>query len=176
MTETTATTPPPPKPVGLFRRFAAGFYDGLLLLAMSLVAAALVMAMFGGYSQPVGTLRVPSPWQTAANALAIGGCVVVYFGQGWRKAGQSLGMKAWKIRVVRLDGSLPAWRDVLRRLACAAPFYLTLLVAVLAAILHRHWVAAPMALPMAVNVGWLLWRRDGTLHDHWSRTQVIREA
>ena len=163
-------------PVGLFRRFAAGFYDGLLLLAMALIAAGLVMAVFGGFRQPVGTLRAPSLWQTLANAVAIGGCVVAYFGQGWRKAGQSLGMKAWKIRVLRLDGALLTWRDVFRRLACAVPFYLTLLVAVLAAMLHRYGVAVPMALPMAINVGWLLWRREGALHDRWSRTRVLREA
>ncbi len=161
-------------PVGLFRRFAAGFYDGLLLLALALVSVACVLALSGGFSRPAGVLRKASAAETAANLLAITCCTVFYFGHGWRKAGQSLGMKAWKIRLEREDGKLPTWRDTARRLACAAPFYLTLLVAVLALMLQRPVVAAVMALPLAANVGWMLWRRDGALHDRWSRTRVVR--
>jgi uncharacterized RDD family membrane protein YckC len=166
----------PATPAGLFRRFAAGFYDGLLLLAMSLVAVALVLAVSGGFHQPVGVLRKSTPPETAANVLAVVACTVLYFGHGWRKAGQSLGMKAWKIRVERLDGSLPSWSAALLRLACAAPFYLALLVGVLAAMLHRYGLAAGMALPMILNAVWLLWRGEGTLHDRWSRTRVVRET
>ena len=172
----TAANGPDRPTAGLLRRFAAGFYDGLLLLAMSLLAAAAVMALFGGFRQPVGTLHAPSSGQALANLVAISGCVLAYFGQGWRKAGQSLGMKAWKIRVIRQDGTSLHWRDVVRRLGCAIPFYLTLLVAVLAAMLHRPLVAVPMALPMLANVVWMLCRREGALHDRWSRTRVIRET
>lgn len=161
-------------PVGVFRRFAAGFYDGLLLLALSLLAVAAVLVASGGFSQPVGVLRRASVGETLANLLAISLCTVFYFGHGWRKAGQSLGMKAWKIRVERLDGTLPTWSDTLRRLGFAAPFYLCLLVAVLALMLHRPVLAIVMAVPMAGNVAWMLWRREGALQDRWSATRVVR--
>ena len=69
---------------------------------------------------------------------------------------------------------LPTWSDTLRRLGFAAPFYLCLLVAVLALMLHRPVLAIVMAVPMAGNVAWMLWRREGALQDRWSATRVVR--
>jgi uncharacterized RDD family membrane protein YckC len=85
-------------------------------------------------------------------------------------------MKAWHLRVERLDGGVPGWGDVLRRLGCAAPLYLLALAGVLAFMTR---LAGPVALaacavPLAASYAWLALRGTGTLHDLASRTRVVR--
>ena len=169
----TAPTTTDPRQAGLFRRFAAGFYDGLLLLALAMIAGLLVFVAAGGMSRPVGTLQAPSLLERLANLLLVVTFVTLYFGYGWRKAGQTLGMKAWKIRTEYQDGTLLHWGGVLRRLGCAAPFYLLLLMASLGFMQKRYALAFALGLPMLTNVVWLLWKRQGALHDVWSGTRVV---
>jgi uncharacterized RDD family membrane protein YckC len=170
---TTPTTAKIPGPAGLFRRFAAGFYDGLLLLALAMIAGILVFLAAGGMSRPIGTLQAPSLVERLANLLLVVTFVTLYFGYGWRKAGQTLGMKAWKIRAEYPDGTLLHWGGVLRRLGCAAPFYLLLLMSTLGFMQQRHLLALVLCLPMLANAAWLLWKREGALHDLWSGTRVV---
>lgn len=158
---------------GLFRRFAAGFYDGLLLLALAMIAGILVFLASGGLSRPVGVLQPPSLAERVANFVLVATFTTLYFGYGWRKAGQTLGMKAWKIRTEYLDGTLLHWGGVLRRLGCAAPFYLLLLMSALGFMQHRYGLAVALCLPMVANACWLSWKREGALHDAWSGTRVV---
>lgn len=162
-----------PRPAGLFRRFAAGFYDGLLLLAMAMIAGIIVFAVAGGFSRPLGELRTPALAERIGNLLLVATFVTLYFGYGWRKAGQTLGMKAWKIRVEYPDGSLLHWGGVLRRLGCATPFYLLLLMSALGFMQHRYGLALLLGLPMLLNAGWLLRSKHYALHDLWSDTRVV---
>ena len=53
-------------PVGVFRRFAAGFYDGLLLLALSLLAAVTASASLGA-----GTTADPRAMALATEGRAL---------------------------------------------------------------------------------------------------------
>ncbi len=161
------------RPAGLFRRFAAGVYDGLLLLALAMLAGFIVLALTGGLQRPVGALHAPGLGERLANLLLFGSFTTLYFGYGWRKAGQSLGMKAWKIRVERTDGALLQWGDVLRRLGCAAPFHVLLLMAVLAMMLRQPTLAIGCTLPTVINALWLRWRGLGALQDRWSSTRVV---
>lgn len=170
---TAPTTATDPQQAGLFRRFAAGFYDGLLLLALAMIAGILVFVAAGGMSRPVGTLQAPSLVERLGNLLLVVTFFTLYFSYGWRKAGQTLGMKAWKIRAEYPNGTLLHWGGVLRRLGCAAPFYLLLLMASLGFMQKRYLLALALALPMLANVVWLLWKRQGTLHDLWSGTRVV---
>jgi uncharacterized RDD family membrane protein YckC len=170
---TTPTTAKNLGQAGLFRRFAAGFYDGLLLLALAMIAGILVFLAAGGMSRPIGTLQAPSLVERLANLLLVVTFVTLYFGYGWRKAGQTLGMKAWKIRAEYPDGTLLHWGGVLRRLGCAAPFYLLLLMSTLGFMQQRHFLALVLCLPMLANAVWLLWKREGALHDLWSGTRVV---
>lgn len=167
------------RPAGLFRRFGAGFYDGLLLLAMAMIASFIILLLSGhgpGVAAADGRLQAPGPAVRVANALAVLALTTAYFGYGWRKAGQSLGMKAWRIKVERVDGGLLQWREVLLRLACAAPFYLLLLMSATAAMTARPVLAAVMALPMLANAVWVVAARRGALHDLWSGTRVVVTA
>ena len=94
---------------GFFRRAAIMCYDGLLLLAL-LMAAALPVVLLIGDSVP------------AANPLFqlyLLAVVVVFYAGFWLKGGQTLGMKTWRVRLVRADGSPPRLRDAALRLAAA---------------------------------------------------------
>ena len=97
------------EPVGLPRRLAALVYDSLLILAVLFLATALALALAGGALDAHG-------WGFRAYLLAV---VAGFFGWFWTHGGQTLGMRAWKIRVERLDGGPVDWPQALLRLAVA---------------------------------------------------------
>ena len=41
--------------------------------------------------------------------------LLLFFGIFWRRAGQTLGMQAWRIKLVTDSGDLPTWRQVTLR-------------------------------------------------------------
>jgi uncharacterized RDD family membrane protein YckC len=157
---------------GTFRRLAAGVYDGLLLLAVLMLSTAGLQAFTGGEAI---TYRSVGPWEYVYRA-ALAGLVVAYCGIAWTRRGQTLGMKAWKLRVERADGALLRWPDVLRRLGCAAPLYLLAIGGTLAFMTRLAGAGVLLAclLPLAASYAWLAWRGTGTLHDLASRTRVVR--
>lgn len=89
----------------LWRRLAASLYDGLLLLAIWMVGG-LVVVILRGEAVP------PLTWwfELYLVALAFG-----YFGWSWVRGGQTLGMRAWRIRVARADGGALEWGPALAR-------------------------------------------------------------
>ena len=97
------------EPVGLTRRLAALFYDALLLLAVLFAATAVALALGGG------TLE----GHTLAFRIYLLAVIFVFFAWFWTHGGQTLGMRAWNIRVERMDGSRLRWGDALLRLAAA---------------------------------------------------------
>lgn len=77
-------------PCNLLRRVAAMIYDALLVIAILMVAAAIVVIPSGGEIRP-GTL-----WFQIY-------LVVVwwaYFAVCWRLGGQTVGMKAWRVKLI----------------------------------------------------------------------------
>jgi uncharacterized RDD family membrane protein YckC len=82
-------------PAGLRRRLAAGLYDGLLVLALLVIPTALFMAVRGGRPVPPGDVL----YQLLL--LATTGTFFVWF---WTHGGQTLGMRAWRLRVERQTG------------------------------------------------------------------------
>lgn len=91
---------------GLIRRFAAMFYDGLLLTALVFVATALI-------TLPLGN---PSGVMLLFFQLFIFEIIPLLFFAGfWVLAGQTLGMRAWRLRLVRMDGGKIGWEDALKR-------------------------------------------------------------
>ncbi|MNV66805.1 RDD family protein [compost metagenome] len=71
----------------------------------------------------------------------------------WRRGGQTLGMRPWRLRVVSLDGTVPTRRQLWRRYAVGS-------LSVLAAGLGFWWA--------------LLDRQRLTWHDRASGTRVAR--
>jgi uncharacterized RDD family membrane protein YckC len=159
---------------GLLRRLAAAAYDGLLLLAVLFLVTGLLLLATRG--EAITHDRVGA-WFYAYQAL-LAALVVAYFGVSWTARGQTLGMKAWSIRLETEAGGPPTWRTVLVRLAWAAPLYLALLGATLLYMAHRiawFWLVAAV-LPLALSLGAHALKGRGALHDRLSGTRVVQET
>ena len=90
----------------LWRRFAAMFYDSLILLAISMAYGAVVTAL--------GAILLPPAEQdyqpmfeagTLKELVTLGWLctLVLFFSFFWHKSGQTVGMKAWRIQIVDVD-------------------------------------------------------------------------
>lgn len=165
-------------PAPLWRRLAAFVYDGMLYIA--LLMAGLVMANF-----VIAASIADSP-STPLHNLAVlpfygFGVGVVIFAWSWARGGQTLGMRAWRLQVRRLDGTPLRWPIALLRLTAS---YLLLV----AALLVGHWMGAALPpgkervlnalsmLPWAVMAHYLpcvLSARGRSLPDYVAGTEVV---
>ncbi|MEJ2610384.1 MAG: RDD family protein [Candidatus Thiodiazotropha sp.] len=97
---TEATTP------SLLRRLAAMLYDGLLLTALIFVTTAGITLPFGN----------PTGGALLAFQLFIFEIIPLAFFSGfWVQGGQTLGMRAWRLKLVRMDGGKVRWPDAIKR-------------------------------------------------------------
>ncbi len=109
MNGTRQTTPQPRAPE-LWRLLIAMVYDSLLVVSILIVASAIVVVPFGlitGAAIP-GNHPLFRLWLATA--------VAAFFLWFWVHGGQTLGMRAWRMRVVRMDGQSLRWRDAIARL------------------------------------------------------------
>ena len=100
-----------PRPAGLFRRLAAVFYDSLLVLSVLIIATLVVLPFTGGKA------IVHNPFYNGYLFLL----AFLYFAWHWVKAGQTLGMRAWHLRLVGTDGGSVTWRQAAIRFLTAVP-------------------------------------------------------
>jgi len=102
----------------LLRRLAALLYDILLVLPLIMAAVAVVMGLrtaLGIGPAEDGTVRLNAHLvQLVALATVMG-----FFSWFWLKNGQTLGMQAWRIKLVALNGEAPTAGQVLIRCATA---------------------------------------------------------
>ncbi|MGH8124026.1 MAG: RDD family protein [Rudaea sp.] len=100
-------------PAHLGLRLIAAVYDLLPLLALWFVAAVIALLVTGG------ALDV----RRFADKMLIQGCVLaltaLYFIASWLRGGQTVGMRAWRLRVVAADGAPVGARRALLRFATA---------------------------------------------------------
>jgi uncharacterized RDD family membrane protein YckC len=94
----TATCSQTGTPAGLALRLLAALYDALPVLALWFVAAILALALTGG---ALDVHRLPQKVFVQALLLAF---TAAYFVVSWRHGGQTIGMRAWRLRIVRNDG------------------------------------------------------------------------
>ncbi len=138
------TLSPDGEPAGLIRRLAAILYDTLVLIAVLLVAAV-----------PFDLIARGAPTSEAGRYLFQFYLLVVsflFFGWFWVHGGQTLGMRAWRLRVVNRAGGAVSWKQALLRF--------------LAAMLS--WV------PFGAGYLWVLVDRDRCAwHDRLSGTHMI---
>ncbi|MGB1328088.1 MAG: RDD family protein [Porticoccaceae bacterium] len=100
----------------MFRRLAALVYDTFLLFAITLGYGALLLILkmiaFGTEGlediQPNAFIQ----WLSLFGWIA---CLMGYYYICWRKQGQTLGMKAWRLRLQQIDGSLATAQQCLKR-------------------------------------------------------------
>ena len=132
---------------GFGRRFAALIYDGFLLIAVLMPYTWVVVLIHGGaVTEASGRL---SWWAYRAGALAI---MAAYYVLNWTRSGQTLGMRAWRLRTLTDSGKrLPVGQAVVR--FC--------------------WGLAAW-LPFGLGVLWLYADPEHlALHDRLSRTRVV---
>nr|VFJ88941.1 MAG: Uncharacterized membrane protein YckC, RDD family [Candidatus Kentron sp. LFY]VFJ98849.1 MAG: Uncharacterized membrane protein YckC, RDD family [Candidatus Kentron sp. LFY]VFK20303.1 MAG: Uncharacterized membrane protein YckC, RDD family [Candidatus Kentron sp. LFY] len=99
---------PPPdlrRPAGFVRRIGAAGYDTLLMIAILLFAHLPIHLVFR-----TPAIAPEHPWHPAYQLYLFGVCFL-YFGWCWMH-GQTLGMRAWRIRLEGENGKRVTWRRV----------------------------------------------------------------
>jgi uncharacterized RDD family membrane protein YckC len=147
--------PEKPDPAPPWRRFAAALYDVFPLIALWMLVAALVLLAFGG--------RVDVAHPTVAYRrtlqLALLAVTAAYFVVSWTRGGQTIGMRAWRLRVVASDGMPLPWPRALLRFAVAVPAFAACAIGVLWCFVDRdrrgwHDLAArSLVVPAPPRVG-----------------------
>lgn len=112
---------------GFFRRLGAWIYDALLVVAIYMFVALICSAFFTGLYlmgfigngadlTPSDYLSTSLFFKIVLNTLSLL-AIVYFFLFFWARSGQTLGMKAWRLRLQHLDGSLISKATGLKRLA-----------------------------------------------------------
>jgi uncharacterized RDD family membrane protein YckC len=128
----------------VWRRLAALCYDLLLLAALLFCFTLVVLVVRLGAAVPPGGWWFP---------LSLIGVAMTFFCGFWVHGGQTVGMRAWRIRVVCDDGGALSWPRAAARFAAA-------LVA---------------AAPAGIGLWWSVFDGDKRgWHDRWTRTRVVR--
>jgi uncharacterized RDD family membrane protein YckC len=104
---------PHARPAHLGWRLFALVYDFFPMLALWFVGSGLVLLLRGGQPVPPGSLAA---WGVLLLLWSITGAYAVV---SWRRGGQTLGMRPWRLKVVAADGSAAATRALLLRYAVA---------------------------------------------------------
>ena len=107
--------PPNPAatPATLWLRLIAAVYDLLPLLGLWFVAVVLALALTGG---ALDVHRLADKLLVQALTLGI---TAAYFVASWTRGGQTIGMKPWRLHVVRGDGLPPDASHAALRFAVA---------------------------------------------------------
>jgi uncharacterized RDD family membrane protein YckC len=132
-------------PPGLGRRLAAMFYDAWLIAALWLFGATVDVAIQAGLGTAEDPYRLPLQFFVIA-------CPFLFYGWFWTHGGQTLGMRAWRLKLLKASGDPMDWRHSIVRVAAAH-------VSLLALGLGYLW--------MLVDRQCLTW------HDRWSDTRLV---
>ncbi|MEE9396648.1 MAG: RDD family protein [Methylococcales bacterium] len=134
-----------PTTSGLLRRLAALFYDSFLLLAILFFATAIILPFNEGEALVSGQILY---------SLYLLLVTFLFFGWFWTHGGQTLGMRAWKIKLCsqQTHRSLNWQQATIRFLA-----------------------ALVSLIPLGAGFFWIMIDRDKlSWHDRFSKTIIIR--
>ncbi len=130
----------------LLPRIAAALYDLLLLIGVEFAAFLPVAALRAG-TEATGQYH---PLLTAYVLLV----AFLFFAWFWTHGGQTLGMRAWRMRIRSLDGTPVSWVQASKRFAVAC----------------LSW---PL---LGLGVLWILWDKEKlSWHDRVSGTELVVE-
>ncbi|GGY65212.1 RDD family protein [Marinobacter zhanjiangensis] len=112
-----------PPPASALKRALAIIYDGLICIAVLLVATWI-------YTMIAGWVTGWERYEKMAEAGQLSGdpgltfvlflVLYVFFAYFWTRVGQTLGMQVWRIRIENLDGTSVSWTQALLRYGTAA--------------------------------------------------------
>ena len=128
------------------RIIGSAIYDGLVILGLLMIVGFVAVGIHY--------------WITGAEAieysllfqLLILAVIIAYYAYFWRASGQTVGMKAWRIKLMSLDDQAITASQMALRILVAFPAYACLLLGVL----WQYWSAD--------QLNW---------HDKASRTKII---
>lgn len=142
---------------GLFRRFAAIFYDFLLCVALIMVITLIyqqgfLRLIYGSerlMEMSAAGLLDRDPLLASLILLSLFG----FFAKFWTRTGQTLGMQVWGLRIQNTDGNaIDLWQALLRFVVSIG-----------------SWLFA------GLGFFWALWDKQGrTWHDIYSDSRVIQ--
>lgn len=98
----------------LFRRLAAILYDTFLVVPLIMVITAVTLGVRTAMGESAENLL--PPWIVQSIAIA---CCIGFFAVFWLKNGQTLGMQAWRIKIVAMPGNELSFGRVVTR-CCSA--------------------------------------------------------
>jgi uncharacterized RDD family membrane protein YckC len=132
-----------PRPAHLGWRLAAAIYDLFPLIAIWMVTGTVAMIATHG------TLDYHALWYR----LLLLGVTAAYYVPSWHYGGQTIGMRAWRLRLVDGSGRPPGWGTALLR-----------------------FVVAPLSLAVgALGFLWCLFERERRgWHDLAAGTRMLR--
>lgn len=96
-------------PASLLKQIAAMVYDSFLIFSVLFAATALALVLNHGEAIEASPLF-------SFYLLLV---VFTFYAWFWHKSGQTLGMRAWKIRIVSEFGGNPSWGTAYLRLCFA---------------------------------------------------------
>ncbi len=136
---------------GLGRRLAAIFYDSILVMAVVLMAIALItipLNLIYGEDNFNAVMLRTNPFYIAYLFCVMAGFHILF----WMRGGQTIGMRSWRLKVLRDDGEKLRFKDAVLRY----------LVAILS------WSA------LGLGFIWVLIDKDGLAwHDRISKTRLV---
>lgn len=152
----------------LWRRLMALLYDLVAVIAIVMVVGLLCELATRGQVIATGGQVHIAWWYQPLQALV----VAAYFIVSWRRGGQTLGMRPWRIRVIARNGSQPSLMQACARVIAAALPLLLLLLAPAFGLRTALW---------AVAAAWAIWfvvalfdSRCRAVHDLAARTEIRR--
>lgn len=164
----------PALPASPWRRLAAACYDGLLLVALWMVV--LLASLF--VHSLLGVAR-----NDHANSLLLFLTGLSFFGWSWTHGGQTLGMRSWRLQLVRADGAAVRWPVAAVRytlmlaswlIALAVPILPALPVAVTATMPYRVEATGACAAYTFIAVAFLLLDgRRRAFYDRLTSTEIV---
>jgi len=101
------------EPASLWLRLLAGLYDLLPLLGLWFFAGAIALGLAGG------SLDAHQSGRNLLTQILLLAFTAAYFVLSWVRGGQTIGMRAWRLRVVRADGVRLTWARALLRFGVA---------------------------------------------------------
>ena len=96
-------------PASLIKQIAAMIYDSLLIIAILFISTAIALIFNDGKafeSSPIFSFYLVL-------------IIFIFYSWFWKKSGQTLGMRVWKIRIISELGGNPSWAICFLRLTFA---------------------------------------------------------
>ena len=143
--------PSPIQTASLLRRLVAGVYDSFVIMAIVMMAGFLYL---GIYQKITGTLNAsahPTLLQLTLFPLILLACLSFYI-WCWTHGGSTLGMQAWRIRLISQTGQAITLKQCMQRSALACLSFACFGLGYWSALWHRE------------KLSW---------HDRGSKTRVI---